>query len=176
MTKSQDFKNYVHVALRPSPDKAFLLDFVADPNPNPSHTVRTTDVTVGNNTTQVITDTGTIERNKLRISAQLAKKFYDFTVRGGLIESTGGVGLDYDKGPLGVHFSAFDFQSRYGQRPHLKLMGDVAVTKNFYLLGGLDDIIASQNANDFFVGAGFRLIDEDIKTLGRMGGASVVAK
>ncbi|MFA4874996.1 MAG: MlaD family protein [bacterium] len=176
LTKSEDFKNYVHVALRPAPDKAFLLDFVSDPNPNPTHTVRTTNVTVGNNTTTVLTDTATVERNKLRISAQLAKKFYDFTVRGGIIESTGGVGLDYEKGPVGIRFSAFDFQSRYGERPHLKLLGDLAVTKNFYLLGGLDDIIANQNPNDFFVGAGFRLIDEDIKTLGRMGGTSLIGK
>lgn len=177
LTKTHDFKNYVSLALRPTPDKAFLVDLVSDPNPNPTHAVRTTDVTVGTNTTRVLTDTATINRNRLLFSAQLAKKFFDFTIRGGIIESTGGAGLDYKKGPFGLYFSAFDFQSRYGERPHLKLMGDLAITKNFYILGGIDDIISTPNPNDFFFGAGFRLIDEDIKTLARFGNAtSMVGK
>ncbi len=171
--RSNDFKNYVDLILRPSPDKAFMLGVVSDPNPNPTHTVRTTDVTVGNNTTRVTTDTGTIERNKLRWSAQLAKSFYDFTVRGGLIESTGGVGLDYKKGAVGLKFSAFDFQTRYGERPHLKIMADLDITKNFHVLGGADDFIAGGGRADWFVGAGFKFVDEDIKSVGRMGAGLV---
>jgi phospholipid/cholesterol/gamma-HCH transport system substrate-binding protein len=171
--RSNDFKNYVDLTLKPSPDKAFMIGVVSDPNPNPSHTVRTTDVTVGNNTTQVVTDTGTIERNRLRWSAQLAKTFYDFTVRGGLIESTGGVGLDYNRGPVGLQFSAFDFQTRYGERPHLKLLADIDITRNFYILGGADDFIAKGDRPDWFLGAGFRFVDEDIKSVGRMGGSLV---
>lgn len=174
--KSNDFKNYVSLGLKPTPDKAFLFDFVSDPNPNPTHILRTTDVTVGNNTTTVATDTATIDRNKIRISAQLAKKFYDFTLRGGIIESTGGLGLDYDKGPVGLQFSAFDFSTRYGERPHLKLKGDLNLTKNFYLLGGADDFIARQNRADWFVGGGFRLIDDDIKSLVGMGGKTLLGK
>lgn len=173
LTQSEDFKNYVDLTIRPSPDKAFMIGVVSDPNPNPTHVTRTTDVTVGNNTTTVTTDTATIERNKLRFSAQLAKKFYDFQVRGGLIESTGGFGLDYEKGPIGLHFNAYDFQTRYGERPHLKLMGSVDITRNFYLLGGADDLIARQNRPDFFFGLGFRFVDEHIKRVAPMG-ASIV--
>lgn len=176
LTKSKDFKNYVSLGLRPAPDKAFLFDVVSDPNPNPSHRVATTNVTVGGNTTQVSTDTATVERNKIRFSAQLAKKFYDFTLRGGLIESTGGFGLDYDKGPVGLRFSAFDFSTRYGERPHLKLMGNLNLTRNFYFLGGADDFIARQNRPDWFVGGGFRLVDDDIKSLVGVGGKSLLGR
>lgn len=165
MTKSQDFKNYVSLSLKPAPDKAFMLDLVSDPNPNPSHVVKTTDVTVGGTTTQVQTDTATVDRNKIRFSAQLAKKFYDFTLRGGIIESSGGFGLDYDRGPFTLQFSAFDFSTRYTQKPHLKLLGGVNVTRNFYVLGGVDDFIYRPIGPDWFVGGGFRLIDDDIKTL-----------
>lgn len=177
LTKSGDFKNYVSLALRPAPDKAFMIDVVSDPNPSPTHTVRTTDVTVGNNTTEVVTDTATVERNKLRFSAQIAKKFYDFTVRGGIIESTGGVGLDYDKDRFSVQFSAFDFQNRYGVRPHLKVLGSYNVTRNFFLVGGVDDIIQKVDGADWFVGAGFRFVDEDIKTVGaKLSGVSSAAR
>lgn len=176
LSRSHDFKNYVSLALSPAPDKSFLIDLVSDPNPNPYHVVRTTDVTVGNTSTTVTTDTATTDRTKLYFSAQLAKKFYDFTLRGGIIESTGGVGLDYMKGPLGLQFSAYDFSTRYGERPHLKLTGAINVTKNFYALGGLDDFISRQDGRSAFVGAGFRFIDDDIKTMLGMGGKSLTGK
>jgi len=176
LTQSEDFKHYVSLALKPAPDKAFLFDVVSDYDPDPTQVQRTTDVTVGGNTTTVVTDTTTIDRDKIRFSAQLAKKFYDFTIRGGMIESTGGVGLDYEKGPIGLRFSAFDLETHHGERPHLKLLGDLSLTKNIYLVGGADDIIGPRNAPDWFVGAGFRLVDEDIKRVVRFGGRSLVGK
>ncbi|HPQ81113.1 MAG TPA: MlaD family protein [bacterium] len=177
LANTRDFKNYVSLALRPSPDKAFLLDLVSDPNPRPTHVVKTSNVTVGGATTTVQTDTATVDRNKLRISAQLAKKFYDFTIRGGIIESTGGFGVDYEKGPLGLQFSAFDFSTRYGERPHLKAMGLLNVTRNFYLVGGVDDFISKQGERSGFAGAGFRLVDDDIKSILAGGAAkSLVGK
>jgi len=172
MAKSHDFKNYVDLTLRPSPDKGFMIGIVSDPDPDPTFVVRETDVTVGNNTTRVSTTTGTIDRNKLRWTAQLMKSFYDFTIRGGLIESTGGVGMDYVVGPAKIKFDAFDFETRYGQRPHLKAYADINVTRNFFLTAGADDFI-SKNNRDFFFGAGFRFVDEDIKTVGGMG-ASII--
>ncbi|MFH1654746.1 MAG: MlaD family protein [Pseudomonadota bacterium] len=176
LTRSKDFKHYVSLALRPAPDKAFMFDLVSDPNPNPTHIDRTTDITVNNNTTTVSTTTATTDRSKLRFSAQLAKSFYDFRFRAGIIESTGGIGLDYIKGPMGLRFSVYDFSTRYGERPHLKMLGDVGVTKNFYLLGGADDFINPNQRVDWFVGIGLRLIDEDIKRLASFGGGSLLGK
>lgn len=176
MNRTGDFKNYVSLALKPSPDKAFLIDLVSDPNPNPTYVQRTTNVTVGNTTTQVTTNSATVERNKIRFSAQLAKRFYDFTLRGGLIESTGGMGLDYDKGPVSLQFSAFDFQTRNTQRPHLKLLGQVNLTKNFFVLGGADDFISNQGQRSGFFGGGFRMVDDDIKTFVGAGGKSLIGK
>jgi len=173
LTQTEDFKNYVDFTIRPSPDSAFMLGLVSDPNPNPTHVTRTTDVTVGNNTTTVTTDTSTINRNALRVSAQLAKKFYDFQVRGGIIESTGGVGIDYEKGPVGLHASAYDFQTRYGERPTLKLSGDIDITDNFYLIGGANDVIAPTNRPDWFFGAGFRFVDEHLKRVAPLGASMV---
>ena len=174
LTRSQDFKNYVNIALRPAPDKALLLAIVSDPNPSPQHSLRTTDVTVGGTTTTVTSDTSTIDRNRLLVSAQIAKSFYDFTVRGGLIESTGGAGLDYVYGPFDLRFSAFDFSTRFGERPHLKLLGDMNVTKNVFLVGGADDMLNPAQRTDYFFGGGFRFVDDDFKKLARFSGASTM--
>lgn len=169
LTNSKDFKHYVSVDFKPSPDKAFMLDIISDPDPRPTHVQRTTDVTVGGNTTQVVAQTATVNRDKIKISAQLAKSFYDFTIRGGMIESSGGMGLDYQHGPIGASFEAFDFSTRFNERPHLKAYANLNVTKNFFILGGADDFINRNQSVDWFVGAGFRLADDDIKSLVGLG-------
>ncbi len=168
---TKDFKNYVGIAMRPRPDKAFLLDFVVDPNPSPTQKVTTTNVTSSGTTTTTVTDESVVDKNKFLISAQLAKTFHNLTMRGGLIESRGGVGLDYKYGPVGVEFSAFDFRTDGGERPHLKAMGTVNVTKNLYVVSGIDDFISTQQDPDWFFGAGIKLIDNDLKSL--LGAASL---
>ena len=165
LTDSEDFKQYVSLELKPAPDKAFMFDIVSDPNPRPSYVERTTDITVGNNTSTVSTTTSTVDRDKIKFSAQLAKRFYNFRLRGGLIESSGGVGMDYEYGPLSASVSAFDFSTRFGQKPHLKAWGTLNVTKNLYMMGGADDFIDPGQSVDYFFGLGFRLVDEDVKSL-----------
>lgn len=163
--ESTDFKNYVGLALKPRPDKYFLLEFVVDPNPSSTQKITTTEVTAGGTTTTVTTDENVVEKDKFLISAQLAKEFRNFTLRGGLIESRGGLGLDYNYGPFGVQFSAFDFRLDDDERPHLKVLGSVNLTKNFFVVSGVDDFISSQQNPDWFFGAGIRLIDNDLKSL-----------
>jgi phospholipid/cholesterol/gamma-HCH transport system substrate-binding protein len=173
LSQTSDFKHYVNLTLKPKPDKAFIFDFVDDPAPSATRLTRDTTVTTGGATTTVNTETATIERNKFRFSAQLAKQFYDVTVRGGVIESHGGLGLDYNKGPIGIQVSAFDFQTNYGERPHLKASSTVNVTKNFYLIGGADDMISRRQDTDWFFGAGLKLVDEDVKSLLSVGGSAL---
>lgn len=167
---SKDFKNYVSLSLKPSPDKALLIDLSTDPDPNPDYIERTVDVTAGGVSSTVTTNTATVDRQQLHFSAQLAKRFYDLQLRGGIIESTGGVGIDYVPGPYGLHFSAFDFSTRNNQKPHLKLLGDISITKNLFLLGGLDDMLNPVQKTDWFVGAGFKFVDDDIKRFAAFGG------
>lgn len=163
--ESEDFKHYVSLALKPKPDKAFLFDFVSDPAPAPVTTLKDTTITSGGTTTTVSEEIETVSPNKFRFSAQFAKKYYDFTFRGGIIESSGGAGVDYNYGPAGLQFSAFDFQTTNDRRPHLKTMGTVNVTRSLYLLGGLDDFVSKQQDPDWFLGAGVKFSDDDLKSL-----------
>lgn len=173
---SGDFKHYVHLNLMPSPDEAFMFEVVSDPAPPPSRAQQTVDITAGGTTSTVTTRSETIQYDKLRFSAQIAKKFFDFTFRGGVIESTGGVGVDYNKGPVGASFSAFDFGTRFGDKPHLKAWGNVNVTPSLYLMGGADDFINPRQPVDWFVGAGLKFTDENIKSLFRLSGAASAVK
>lgn len=165
LNPSNDFKNYVSVSLKPTPDQAILLDFVSDPNPDTTRETRISDVTVGGVTTRVTTENEILKRDKVLFSAQFAKYFYDLRLRGGMIESKGGLGADYQLGALGLHFDAFDLEKRFNEKPHLKGMGTLNLTRNIYVLGGVDDPLNPAQRTDFFVGAGYHIIDDDIKSL-----------
>ncbi len=165
LKSSEDFKNYFDIALGLTPDEAVLLSLVNDTEPPLKRENRTTNITVGGTTTTVQTETAVLQRNKLLFSAQLAKKFYNLRIRGGLIESTGGVGLDYAQGPLNAQFSAFDFQTKFNSKPHLKALGQLNLTQNLYLVGGADDFINPRQSIDYFVGGGFQIVDDQIKSV-----------
>jgi len=162
---SDAYKNYVSLALQPRPDKYFLFEVVSDPDPSFTKVVEETKVTNGTSSSTITTEKSSKQLDDLLFSFQFAKKFEAFTMRGGLIESSGGVGLDYQVGPFTTEFSAFDFRTTNGQRPHLKLFNTAHLTKTFYLLGGLDDFINPNQDLDWFMGAGFSFTDEDVKSL-----------
>lgn len=160
-----DFKNYVGLAIKPRPDKYFLFELVSDPDPSLDTTIEETTVESGGTTSTITTTRSEKQLDSIRFSAQIAKRYEDFVIRGGLIESTGGVGLDYNKGPFGVSFSAFDFKSFGNQKPHLKAWGRANITNSFFLLGGVDDIINPDQDLAWFLGAGLEFTDDDIKSL-----------
>lgn len=164
MGNQNDFKNYVHLGLKPRPDQSFLIDFVSNPNPPPDATTTQNTVTVGGTTTTVNTSSLVTQKNKFRVSAQIAKKFYDWRLRGGIIENRGGVGLDYMKGAVGASVDAWDFGSGDQRHPSVKVYGNLNVTKSLYLMGGGNDL-ANKPTRDWFVGAGVRVVDDDIKGL-----------
>lgn len=162
---TQNFKNYVSLQLKPRPDKYFLFEFVDDPAPSSTFVQKDTTITSGGTSTTVTEATNTVDPDKFRFSAELAKQYYDLTFRGGLIESSGGAGIDYNKGPFGLQFSAFHFTSKRGQLPHLKAMGTANITQSIYVAGGMDDFISKQQDPDWFVGAGIRVTDDDLKSI-----------
>lgn len=173
---TSEFKNYVSLYLRPRPDKYFLFEVTSDPSPSFITSVEETTLESGGSVSTFTATKRTQARDSFRFSAQLAKRFMDFTVRGGLIESSGGIGVDYNRGPFGLQFSAFDFKSDAGQRPHLKAMGTANLTRNFFLLGGLDDFLNENQDLDWFMGAGLSFTDEDIKSIIGLISASGVGK
>ncbi len=105
------------------------------------------------------------ERDRLKFNAQIAKRYQDLVLRGGIIESSGGVGLDYylfdDR--LKLTLQAFDFD--IDRRAHLKAGVDLSFFKYLYLTAGYDDFISDEGMSSFFVGAGLVFTDDDIKYL-----------
>ena len=153
-----DGKGYFDLTIRPKEDKFYVLGLVA----NPRGSLTVTDTSVGGVAPK---RTETWERDKLLFTAQIGKRFKDIALRGGIFESTGGVGIDYfafdDK--LQITFEAFDFDS--DRNAHLKTYAEYRLLKHIYLSAGWDDFISDQGRESPFVGLSIKFEDEDLKYL-----------
>jgi len=111
--------------------------------------------------------------DQLLYNIQFGKVFGNFAFRAGLFDSTGGVAFDIDM-PLGTpklrwvsSFEMFDIRGRNrlcDDRPHLKWLNKMFITRNLYFTFGADDFISKNNKNGF-VGVGIRFADDDVKYL-----------
>ncbi len=149
-------KSYIDVRIQPKEDKFYLLGVVSDPRGKR----KVTDRTVGGVTTRV----EEWDRDSLLFNLQIGKRFKDLALRGGLMESTGGVGLDYYLWDDRFRFAleAFDFST--GRDAHLKAWAEYRLFKHLYLTAGWDDFINRDNQSAFG-GIAIRFDDEDLKYL-----------
>ena len=152
MQKDGYVKNYVNVNYIPVPSKYYMFSLISQ-----------NDYSDPNNFGKLH------EKQKTLYSAQLGKRYDNLLLRGGIIESTGGLGFDYFflKDKLKMSAEIFDFNAvndirgnnahatvdfRYTLRKHL----------NFYL--GYDNFLNSNIAN-VYGGVGIMFNDDDLKTL-----------
>ncbi len=169
LQEPSEFKHYAALRIQPTVDKYYLIGVVDDPFGREKRTTTvtsTTDVNPPGGTTTVETvKTETLDT--LKFNALVAKRFGDFTFKGGLIESTGGFGLAYhafsDSLTLGIE--AYDF-GREDDDPHLKIYGNYDIFKNLFITAGYDDFLNNdRDRRTIFVGFGLKFRDEDMKTL-----------
>ena len=157
-------KNYLTLRLQPDPNKYFLIELVFDPRGKTTVTNRltlTNDPRVPGAVTERITET---KADQLKFTLEYARRFAFWTGRFGLIESTGGVGMDFEFFKDSLKFSADVFDFSGDKWPRIK--GSVLYTlfNVFYVAAGIDDAL-NYRGRDFFVGAGIRFTDSDIKGL-----------
>jgi len=159
--ESEALKSYFSLRIQPREDKYYLLQLVDDPAGQETETYTATTVNgVTTDEREVVT-----EMNTLKFSAQVAKRYFDFGLRGGFFESTGGVALDYYLLDDSLIFSieAFDWDPE--ENPHLKAKVDFSPFSHLYITSGFDDFINKHDHDSFFFGAGLNISDEDIKTI-----------
>ena len=162
-------KNYASLYYIPSPNKYYMLDIVS-----------TDDYSKQDDKGKII-EPEDHEESKLLFSAQYGRRYNDFLFRIGVIESTGGVGVDYflfnDRAK--ISFDAFDFNAVNdvrGDKAHLKLMARYRFLKHLDTFIGIDNFL-NDNATNLFFGLGFDFVDQDLKSiLGAASGAGTFIK
>lgn len=166
LTDLGDTKSYFDLTIRPRQDRFYYFALVDDPRGDTDTKTTETKITGEDGTTQTVTEEETVTKDKFKFSAQIGKQFSFLTLRAGLFESSGGVGVDADfwSDRLRLTFEAFDFSRDEGSA-HLKLAAQWRFLKHFYVTAGVDDFIDTEGREDVFVGGGVRFRDEDLKFL-----------
>jgi len=151
-------KGYFGVDLSTSPTNSYLVEFVSAS----SNYAR-------KDAAGAVVEPKSNEKGSSYISAQVGKRFDNLRFRGGLIESTGGFGLDHyvmdDK--LKTSLDVFDFgavNDVRGDKPHVKASVRYRAYKKIDIVGGYDNILNSR-ARSVFAGIGTTFIDDDLKYL-----------
>ncbi len=119
------------------------------------------------------------ENSKIYFNAELGKRYNNVLLRGGIIESTGGIGVDYfinkDRIKLSADIYDFNGENDYrGDNPHIDLKARYLYLKHLEFIAGVDNLINS-DARQFFLGVGVKFRDNDLKTL-ISGGATSLLK
>jgi len=168
MFDAQDAKTYLSLLLYPSLDKYYLLGVVDDPvgQTRITHTKTKRVINPGKDDEQTIEINEDKEETseELKINLQLAKRFWNVVLRGGILESTGGIGIDVYlfEDRIKMFAEAFDWSADVN--PYLKVGAQLRILSNIVLYGGADDIIDEEHNYDYFLGLGLMFTDEDILT------------
>lgn len=151
MIKDGYNKSYFGIDYSPKPTIHYLIDVAAT---NDYRTGATTDLH---------------SKGRTLVSAQYGKDLAKTRLRAGIIDSTGGFGVDYFMLNKKLKFSleAFDFNAYNdvrGKNAHLKSYLTYNMKKHIQLYTGYDNFINPDGRNIFF-GLGVKFEDDDLKYL-----------
>jgi len=166
MSSDEYMKIDIGVVYLPNPETYYMLDLIAmndysnfDYYGNPR-------------------EPGKHEKSNTLVSAQYGKRFDDLLMRGGVIESTGGVGFDIfaDHDRLVFSYDVFDFGANNdvrGDKAHMRAGVRYRLLKHFEVYAGWDNFLNS-DADNFYFGVGFRFIDNNLKYI--LGASTMMTK
>jgi phospholipid/cholesterol/gamma-HCH transport system substrate-binding protein len=184
-------RHYVTVELHTRPDKYYLIELEKGPRGGYPDVTLTFDPTVDPNywvRRSVIEDS-------IRFTFQFAKRFGWLTLRYGLKESTGGIGVDMDVRwwGHGLKFQVDAFDATFDKYPRVKLALAYEAFRHIYILAGVDELLNKHDeltivtggsdvpiqfekfeyGRDVFMGAMLRFNDEDLAALLTVGGSAL---
>jgi len=166
MLSDEYIKSYVDINYLPDPSTYYMLglvsmndysevDIFGDYKPAASH-----------------------DGGKYYFSAEFGKRYDDLLFRAGIIESTGGFGVDYFamKDNAKVTFEAYDYNAVNdvrGDHAHLKFGMRYRFLKHLEVYGGWDNFL-NKEADNFYIGFGASFTEESMKyLLGSAAGAAI---
>lgn len=159
------FKNYFTFRIMPREGRFFYIQLVDDPRGNTdfiTRQVRRSPPAVGEPEfyeEQIVETT-----QSLLFSVMVAQRVYFATFRFGILESSGGLGVDLDFFDDTLQISAEIFQFGNSTYPRLRARVSYELLDTLFVVAGADDVI-NERTVDFFLGAMLRFDDQDLVSL-----------
>lgn len=158
MSQIRATKSYIGIQVQPGLDRYYYLAIVDDP----AGVVETVDTTTTTGSAKTETSEEKIYRNKTKFTLLYAKNFYDLSIKGGLIENTGGFGLDYYffQRKMRATLEAFNFA-----KTNIRASLQYSLFHGLYVVGGVNDALDKSDLRSGYLGAGLFLTNDDLKIL-----------
>ncbi len=147
-----DSKAYANIIYRPNPETYYLFDVIAM-----------------SDYTRPGIEPSLHEKGETYISGQYGKRYGDLMIRAGIIESTGGAGIEYfaNSDKFNAAFEVFDVNAINdvrGDNAHAKISLRYRFLKHLEVYAGWDNFL-NQESQNLFVGVGIKFIDNNLKYL-----------
>ena len=159
LSEVRSAKTAIGITIQPGLDRYYYLGIISDP-------AGVTEVTDYSSTpvggaTSASTEKKTF-KSKTKLSLYYAKNFFNWTLKGGLFEDTGGIGVDYlmFNQNLKATIEAYDFKDM-----QLRASLNYKLFHGLYLVAGHNDIYNKKGANSIYAGLGLFLTNDDLKLL-----------
>ncbi len=176
-------KAYVYLRLRPNKYKYYLFGVVSDPWGSITRTTTQTSRNLYDNNGKLINSATETESNvsteyKLKITMLYARTFWlhDWfapTFYFGLIENTGGVGMDLHMFDDYWRIESQFYDFKLEEYPNWKVQTSISFLEHrLFITAGLDRILDSA-FKYWFVGGGLEFSDDDLKILFTVGSPSI---
>ena len=157
-----EFKSYFNIKLQPLKDRWYTLQLVD--NPRGKATKRTVQTTTGGVTT-VTEEVETTQQ--LQFSLLLAQRYYDTVLKGGIMESEVGAGIEQlfgSRDQFRIGLDVWDFGGDLG--PHVKAAATWRFYSNAFMVVGGDDLASKEpKYRDAFFGIGVTFNEDSLKPL-----------
>lgn len=174
---SNSFKNYFTFHIMPREGRYFFIQLVDDPRGNVDFITRQVRRSPPAEGEPEFYEEQIVETTqRLLFSLMVAQRVYFATFRFGILESSGGLGLDLNFFDDTLEISAEIFQFGNSTYPRIRARVSYELLETLFVVAGADDII-NERTVDFFLGAMLRFDDQDLVSLlpflgGAVGGAA----
>lgn len=162
---SNAFKNYFTFRIVPREGRFFYIQLIDDPRGRVERsTVQVRRSPVAPGEPEFYEEQRITTTDALLVSVMLAQRVYFATFRFGILESSGGLGLDLDFFDDSLEVTAEIFQFSDSQLPRLRFRLGYQIVPTLFILAGADDVL-NERTVDFFLGAMLRFDDNDLTSL-----------
>ncbi len=147
----------------PAPERFFRLGVVTNQFGPQNETEVDTYTTVnGNETKQTVRE---VNKSDFKFNFQIGRRIQRWALRAGLIESTGGVGIDYFIPDFGIRtgIEMFDYQKDAG--PNLRFYSEIKIWNVLFTRLAGEDLISKDGKQSATISLGLRFTDQDLAAL-----------
>jgi phospholipid/cholesterol/gamma-HCH transport system substrate-binding protein len=146
----------------------YRLELSSEPFGVRRDTTTITTTTFPDGHTEVVRQDEAQFKDSIAISAEVGYRLGHWVGRAGVIQNSGGAGIDYLtlKDRLRLSAEMWDLGGEDDLNAHAKLSGRFYFSPSVFVVGGWDDLLNTKaNRDSFFIGAGVRWGDDDMKYL-----------